>query len=165
MHWLKCVTGATARSSSNWAAGKSDIPSLTFKPGLNSRPGTAPKHHPSTTNRRFWRKPQAFRRKIVMPENNFVALKRELKRQAKAAGKKLPDRLAHRVAQGIMLERFAIQEANRDGEARGKVISYTDSTGEKAIANVLVAKFIAQYRAEQENGPDALSPNIRTEAA
>lgn len=92
-----------------------------------------------------------------MPENNFVALKRELKRQAKAAGKRLPDRLAHRVAQGIMLERFAIQEANRDSEARGKVISYTDSTGEKAIANVLVAKFIAQYRAEQENGPGTVA--------
>ena len=99
-----------------------------------------------------------------MPENNFVSLKRELKRQAKATGKRLPDRLAHRVAQGILLERFAILEANKDHEARGKAVTYTDSTGEEAIANVLVAKFIAQYRATKGNGSGELSPKIHTEA-
>lgn len=99
-----------------------------------------------------------------MPENNFVALKRQLKREARAAGHRLPDSLAHRVAQSILLEQFAIEEANKDPESQYRVLQHSDRTGETAIANVLVEKFIKQYRAQKKNGPGTIAAKQCSEA-
>lgn len=67
-----------------------------------------------------------------MPENNlppFVKLKNMFKDCAVAAGEKLSDRKAHRMAQG-----FLLSHAAEDSQ-----LQYSDETGEEAVKNALIA--------------------------
>lgn len=67
-----------------------------------------------------------------MPENSvlpFVKLKNMFKECATAAGEKLSDRKAHRMAQGFLLS-HAAEESQ---------LQYNDETGEKAVKNALIS--------------------------
>lgn len=67
-----------------------------------------------------------------MPENNvlpFVKLKNMFKECATAAGEKLSDRKAHRMAQGFLLS-HAAEESQ---------LQYNDETGETAVKNALIS--------------------------
>lgn len=71
-----------------------------------------------------------------MPEIEvpFVRLKNMFKECAEAAGEKLSDRKAHRMAQGFMLSNAA--EAYEQ--------PHSDNTGEDAVKNALLA-YIAKF--------------------
>lgn len=67
-----------------------------------------------------------------MPENSlppFVKLKTMFKDCAVAAGEKLSDRKAHRMAQGFLLAHASDKSP----------LQYSDETGEEAVKNALIA--------------------------